>query len=72
MRPRSLFEALRPPADAGAEQWDVIDATGRWLGTATTPRGLEIFEVGAGHVVGRMRDSLGVEHIVLQPVRAAP
>ncbi len=69
---RIWLHRYRLPSEAGAEQWDVIDATGRWLGTATTPRGLEIFEAGAGHVVGRMRDSLGVEHIVLQPVRAAP
>lgn len=69
---RIWLHRYRLPGESGAEQWDVIDATGRWLGTATAPRGLEIFEVGAGHVVGRMRDSLGVERIVLQPVRAAP
>lgn len=69
---RIWLHRYRLPGESGAERWDVIDATGRWLGTATSPRGLEIFEVGAGHVVGRVRDSLGVERIVLQSLRAAP
>lgn len=69
---RIWLHRYRMPGESGADQWDVIDSAGPWLGTATTPRGLEIFGIAADQIVGRMRDSLGVERIVLQSLRAAP
>lgn len=60
------------PGDEGAPQWDVLDESGRWLGVVSTPVGLEVFHIGGDHLIGRMRDSLGVERVVLHRLRVAP
>ena len=43
--------------------WDVIDASGRWLGTVNTPRNFNLFDIGPNYVLGRHRDDLGVERM---------
>jgi hypothetical protein len=43
--------------------WSVFAADGRWLGTVTTPAGLQLLEIGSDYVLGRTVDALGVEHI---------
>ena len=45
--------------------WDVIDASGHWLGTVNTPRRFNLFDIGPDYVLGRHRDDLGVERIRL-------
>lgn len=67
---RIWVRRYRLPGDTGDEQWDVLDDSGQWLGTTSTPRGLEIFEIGSSHLLGRVRDSLGVERVVLHALRA--
>lgn len=44
-------------------QWDVYAADGRYLGQVTTPRGLQVFEVGRDYVAGSWSDTLGVEFV---------
>jgi hypothetical protein len=44
---------------------DVFDRDGTWLGQVKTPAGTEIFRIGRDYLLGRNRDELGVERIVL-------
>lgn len=50
-------------AEDGPTVWTVLDPDGRWLGTVTTPPGLQLYEVGRDYVLGRRTDDLGVEHV---------
>jgi hypothetical protein len=45
--------------------WQVFDPDGRWLGTVETPIGLRPFQIGADFLLGRHRDALGVERVLL-------
>jgi len=45
--------------------WDVLDATGKWLGKLKTPDGLGIQEIGSDFILGIHRDDLGVERAVV-------
>lgn len=47
-----------------AQRWTVHDSTGRVLAQVTTPPGLDVMQVSAGHVVGVERDEMGVEYVV--------
>ncbi len=69
---RIWLHRYRLPGDLSASHWDLIDRTGRWLGTVPTPPGLQVFQIGRSHLLGRVRDSLGIERVVVHPVRAAP
>lgn len=62
----------RLPGEDGDPQWDVLDESGRWLGVVSTPLGLEVFRISGDHLMGQMRDSLGVERVVLHRLRVAP
>lgn len=44
-------------------KWVVFDAEGRVQGRLETPVGLEIYEIGADYILGRSRDSFGVEYV---------
>ncbi|MGH7709676.1 MAG: hypothetical protein ACREOG_00235, partial [Gemmatimonadaceae bacterium] len=55
-------ERFRLPWDA-ERRWDVLDAEGRFLGTVRTPGALEVYQVSAGFLVGRVRDSNDVEQV---------
>lgn len=65
---RLWLERFRMP-DETARSWDVISAEGEWLGTVTTPAGLSVLRIANGVLVGRARDSLGVERVQLFRLR---
>ena len=52
-----------PGEDAGAPVWTVFDAEGRVLGFVETPAGLEIREIGADHLLGRVEDDSGGDFV---------
>lgn len=55
------FQVTRgKPAD-----WSVFDPQGVWLGRVTLPTGLEVFEIGSDYILGRAKDELEVERIVV-------
>jgi hypothetical protein len=43
--------------------WDVLAGDGAWLGSVQTPRGFEVYRIGADYLLGRQIDSLGVERV---------
>ncbi len=45
--------------------WTVFDPDGHVLGFVETPEGLEIYEIGADYILGRVGDELGVQSIQL-------
>jgi hypothetical protein len=57
-------EEYRWPLDQ-ASHWRVFDAEGAWLGTVVTPPRLQLYEIGHDYVLGRWRDDLDVEHVLL-------
>jgi len=48
--------------------WSVFSADGEWLGEVETPASLEVYEVGAGFLLGKQLDELEVEHVVLYEI----
>ncbi len=56
-------EATLPGTDRPAPLWTVFDAEGRALGFIETPDGLEVYEIGADHLLGRATDEMGVESV---------
>lgn len=46
-----------------ANQWEVFDSGGVWLGSVTTPDGLEVHEIAADRIIGTYKDDLGVTHV---------
>lgn len=55
------------PGEEGT-RWTVFDPTGVRLGTVALPDGFEPLEVGEDAVLGRARDELDVERILLYPL----
>lgn len=51
-----------------SRQWTVYDEDGALLARVATPAGLDITQVGPGHVVGVERDELGVEHVAVYQI----
>lgn len=45
--------------------WSVFDPRGRWLGEIETPMGLTVLQIGADYILGRRRDDLDVQHVVV-------
>ena len=45
--------------------YHVYDSEGPFLARVTMPAGIEVLEIGAGHVLGVTRDALDVERVVL-------
>lgn len=53
-------------ADASAPRlYHVYDTEGRFMARISMPAGIEVLEIGAGHVLGITRDALDVERVVL-------
>jgi hypothetical protein len=48
------------PDAEGSREWQVFDATGRWLGTMTAPPRFRVLDVGDDRVLGVSIDELGV------------
>jgi hypothetical protein len=66
---RIWLERFRMPDDDGPRAWDVLDSTGTYLGMVLTPRGLTVYRIGTDALIGRSRDSLGVERVQLFRIR---
>lgn len=49
--------------DSLPQQWQVLDAEGRWLATVTTPRRLTVWQVAGDRVVGLWRDRYDAEQV---------
>ena len=46
-----------------AQEWDVLAPGGDWLGTVSTPSGLNVEQIGTDFVLGIHRDDLGIERV---------
>lgn len=54
-------------------RWDVLDATGRWLGPVRMPPAFRPLDIGTRYVLGVSRDALDVERVELRRlIRPAP
>jgi hypothetical protein len=53
-------------------RWIVIDEAGRAVAVAETPRRLRISSIDHDHIVAVERDSLGVNYLVVAPIRKTP
>lgn len=62
------FDRYRLPWDV-YPTWDVLTPDGTWLGAVELPIGLRPFEIGPDYVLGRWRDSLGVEYLRMHRLR---
>ena len=60
-------------ADPSATRfYHVYGTEGPFLAQVTMPAGVEVLEIGAGHVLGITRDDLDVERIVLLNLDRSP
>jgi hypothetical protein len=48
--------------------YEVFDPNGRWLGQVSAPPRLDVYQIGKDYVLGRQRDELGVERVVVYPL----
>ncbi len=60
-------ERYRPPWEEGSS-WYVFDEQGAWLGEVDTPPSLYVFEIATDYLLGRYRDELDVQSIVMMPL----
>ena len=51
------------PGEEGRALWSVFDPDGLVLGFVETPPELVIYEIGEDHILGKVRDELGVEYV---------
>ena len=56
-------EYRRPGADS--IRWTVFSTQGEMLGTLPVPDRFEIYDVGDDYVLGRWRDELEIEHVLM-------
>jgi hypothetical protein len=66
---RIWLERFRMPLDS-TRSWDVLDRDGKLLGSAESPRGVTVLRFTGDKMLGRHRDSLGVERVQLFRVRS--
>ena len=52
-----------PGEETTGALWTIFDADARVLGFVETPRGLDIYEIGADYILGRVVSELGVESV---------
>jgi 6-bladed beta-propeller protein len=45
--------------------YEVFEPNGRWLGQVSVPARFDVFQIGKDFVLGRQRDDLGVERVVV-------
>lgn len=57
---------LDPPAPPTS--WTVFSPGGAWLGTVTTPEGLEVSDIGSDYVLGVWREPHGQERVRMYPL----
>jgi hypothetical protein len=63
-----LRRFVMDPADTAPPRWDVLGTDGAWLGTLTTPPGLEVFSIAGDLLAGVTHDSLDVEHVAVHRI----
>lgn len=63
-----LWVLTPSPYGAEAFRWSVHDPLGRFLGEVVTPE-MTITQIGEAFVAGTVRDSLGVQRVVIYPLR---
>lgn len=69
-RPGNLWVGRRDTVQHVESALDVLDQTGRWLGTVRLPPGLDrILEIGDSHMLALWRDDLGVPHVRVHEIR---
>ena len=61
----NLWAERFSPSWEGESVWYVFNGEGVWLGEVPVPPGLQLFEIGADHVLGLRRDELGVPFVVM-------
>ena len=62
-------EEFEPPGEkVPGTLWTVFDPEGRVLGFVETPEGLEIYEIGADYILGRVEGELEVESVQVWPL----
>lgn len=66
---RLWAERYRAWGHRGATRWDVLDPEEGWLGTVEVPRRLRVDAIGEDWILGRWRDELNVEHVLLFEIR---
>ncbi len=52
-----------PFTDERSVPWEVFSPTGDWLGRFETPKGFQVFRIGADYVLGVQLGELDVEHV---------
>lgn len=52
-----------PGEERPGSLWTVFDVEGRVLGFVETPDGMEIYEIGADYILGKVESELGVESV---------
>jgi hypothetical protein len=62
-----VSEYARPGSDRNVRL--VFDSTGAWLGSVELPSGFGPQHIGPDFILGKRRDSLDVEHVLLYPLR---
>ena len=63
-----LWAAPLPLASNQAVSWRIYNLSGQVVATSTLPAGFTPFQIGARAALGRLEDSLGVEHVVVIPI----
>ena len=58
-----VAEFRRPGDDPSRTAWTVFDSEGAAQGFVDTPGNLEVYEIGADYLLGRVRDELGTEYV---------
>lgn len=66
---RIWLERFRMPGATAPREWDVLTPEGALIGLVTTPGDLTVYRIGTDHVIGRARDSLGVERVRVHRLR---
>jgi hypothetical protein len=64
-RQRSIAELQGQQSEPVAQEWDVFDPRGVWLGTVALPSGLRVHQIGHDWIAGVERDVFDVEYVVL-------
>lgn len=70
--PAEMQEAYNPQLDLGSPDWDVFDATGRYLGVVTMPVRFQPVRFLGSSVYGIQRDESDVQYVVRLTVATGP